>query len=116
LVGLPHLAALGVAGLSGHLVEVVSDPVHVPPFETLVDLGEGGADEHNVRKAVFRLLGILQEGEQSGDERETKVKDGSMTFTEVMELIRHATRRLTGLRLGHKPEPSPQEMTLNGFI
>jgi len=74
------------------------------------------ADEHNVRKAVFGLLGILQEGKQAGTDRETKVKDGSMTFTEMMELIRYATRRLAGLRLGHKPEPSTQQMTLNGFI
>ena len=49
------------------------------------------ADEHNVRKAVFSLLGILQEGRQSGDDREAKVKAGSMTFTEMMELIRHAS-------------------------
>jgi hypothetical protein len=71
------------------------------------------ADEHNVRKAVFSLLGILQEGKQSGESRETKVEDGSMTFTEMMELIGHATRRLAGLRLGHKPEPPPQQMTLH---
>jgi len=74
------------------------------------------ADEHNVRKAVFSLLGILQEPKKCGDSRETKVKDGSMSFTEMMELIRYATRRLEGLRLGHKPEPPPQQMTLNGFI
>jgi integrase len=52
------------------------------------------ADEQNVRKAVFSLLGILQEAKQSGDDKETNVKDGSMTFTEMMELIRYATRRL----------------------
>jgi hypothetical protein len=39
-----------------------------------------------------------------------------MTFTEMMELIRHATRRVAGLRPGHKPEPPPQQMTLNGFV
>jgi hypothetical protein len=74
------------------------------------------ADEHNVRKAVFGQLGILEAEQRSENARETKVKDGSMTFTEMMELIRYATRRLGGLRLGHKPEPPPQQMTLNGFI
>jgi integrase len=74
------------------------------------------ADEHNVRKAVFGQLGILEAEQRSENARETKVKDGSMTFTEMMELMRYATRRLAGLRLGHKPEPPPQQMTLNGFI
>ena len=73
-------------------------------------------DEHNVRKAVFSLLGILQEGKQSGDDRETKVKDGSMTFTEMLELIGHATRRLMGFRLGHTLDPPTRQMTLDGFI
>ncbi len=74
------------------------------------------SDEHNVRKAVFGQLGILHKQEQSGDGMETKVKDGSMTFTEMVELIRYSTRRLIGLRLGYKPQPPTRQLTLYGFI
>jgi hypothetical protein len=44
-------------------------------------------------------------------EARTEVKEGSMTFTEVMELIRYATRRLVALRLGHKPYPPARSFT-----
>ena len=63
-------------------------------------------DEPNVRKAVFGRPGILQTGERSGDEREVKGKDGSMSFTGMMNSIRYATRRSVGLRLGYKPQPA----------
>jgi hypothetical protein len=74
------------------------------------------ADEHNVRKAVFGQLGIFQKENQADHDREGKVKDGSMTFTEMMELILHATRRLMGLRFGNKAEPPSSQMTLDGLF
>jgi integrase len=68
------------------------------------------ADEHNVRKAVFGQLGILQKGEQCQAGTRTEVKDGSMTFTEMMELVHYATRRLVALQHEHLSEPPPQRM------
>jgi hypothetical protein len=74
------------------------------------------ADEHNVRKAVFGQLGIFQKENQADHDREGKVKDGSMSFTEMMDLIRHATHRLMALRLGDEPEPPIRQMILDGII
>lgn len=74
------------------------------------------ADEQNVRKAVFGQLGMLHKMEQLEGGTERKVKDGSMAFTEMMELIRYATRRLMGLRFGDKAEPPSSQMTLDGLL
>ena len=42
--------------------------------------------------------------------------DGSLTFTEMMELVRYATRWLAGLRLGQEQEPPIQQMILGGLV
>jgi|GEM_PF-7054173 integrase len=43
-------------------------------------------------------------------EARTEVKEGSMTFTEMMELVHYATGRLVALQHEHLSEPPPQRM------